>query len=194
VQAVDAALNRGPWSPTAHFSIVPKFPTLYLPLIMRESSIDQYCWIAFEDSFEENGWQYSKAARVSEPVYHGDWAAQVGIPPGMPGGGMTSYASVYRTLTLPPDASQITLQYWAYPVAEGDDADDKTYVSLKTEAGQILELTLAPASNTTRWEMRTHDLSKFASSTLVLNLGVINDGDDDTAALYLDHVQIRACR
>jgi hypothetical protein len=194
VQAVDAASNCGPWSPEAQFFIVPKFPTLYLPLIMHEADSNQHCWITFEDSFEQNGWQYNRGERVSKPVYDGNWAAQVGILPGMPGGGEKTYASVYRTLTLPPDVSHITLQYWAYPVAEGNDADDKAYVSLKTEAGQILEVSLTPMSNTGIWEMRTHDLSKFASSTLVLNLGVINDGDEDTAALYLDDVHIQACR
>ncbi len=197
VRAVDAAGNSGPWTQEAHFNLVRKYSALYLPLLTRnfDSARGERCWTAFADGFESEGiWNYNNAERVQTQVHEGEWAARVGIVPGEPGGGSTSYSAIYRIFSLPPDVGELTLRYAAYSVAENEDPDDKAYVSLKTEAGQTLELAFRAMSDTQTWEIRTQDLNSFASGTLVLYLGVLNDGDEDTAALYLDVVEIVACR
>jgi hypothetical protein len=196
VRAVDAAGNVGPWSPTATFifeEIVTR-TAVYLPLVGRNIlSAPATCELVLESDFETvDAWEYNALAqRVNDVVYAGDWAARVGIPLGEPG--MAAYSSVAHRVTLPANAAAITLDYMAYPVNEASDADDVHYVSLLDAAGTVHTLSTA-TSDARAWEARSLDLTAFAGQEIKLYLGVKNDGDDDTAALYLDEVRVRVCR
>jgi bacillopeptidase F (M6 metalloprotease family) len=43
------------------------------------------------------------------------------------------------------------------------------------------------------WGQREYDLSAFLGQTVTLYVGTRNDGDDDTAAMYVDDVMLDVC-
>ncbi len=196
VRAVDAAGNVGPWSPTATFTFESQVSrtSVYLPLVGRNIlSAPATCEVVLDSGFETaNTWEYNALAqRVNDVVYAGDWAARVGIPLGEPGA--AAYSSIAHRVALPADAAAITLDYMAYPVNEASDADDIHYVSLLDAAGSVHTLSTA-TSDVRTWEACALDLTAFAGQEVKLYLGVKNDGDDDTAALYVDEVRVQVCR
>jgi hypothetical protein len=168
--------------------------TVYLPLVARDVlSAPLTCELALDSGFETvDTWEYNALAqRVNDVVYAGDWAVRVGIPLGEPG--VAAYSSVAHRVTLPSDAAAITLGYMAYPVNEASDADDVHYVSLLDAEGTVHTLSTA-TSDARAWQARSLDLTAFAGQEVKIYLGVKNDGDDDTAALYLDEVRVQVCK
>jgi len=221
VRAVDAAENAGPWTGEAAFAV--EVPSVYLPLVVRahkttppaptptpEPTPDptpdptpeptpEPCEFILDDGFEsETGWTYSatspaRAERVSSTVHAGSWAALAGIPSGEAGGGDTAYASLSRAVVLPADADTITLQFWAYPIAEASDPGDLHYVGLR-DAENTWHGLSTETEDGWAWESRAFDLTAYAGQPITLYFGTKNDGDADTAALYLDDIQIEVCR
>ncbi len=196
VQAQDAAGNIGPWSAEERFGVEQQ--KLYLPLVLRNwqaEPVAPSCWWVLDDGFEApETWIYNqRAVRATEIARSGGWAARVGLVAGETP--VAVYSSISRVLTLPAAATTITLRYWVYPVATGEDAGDKHYLTLRNEAGQIVEQILIPATNTQTWEQRTLDLSHLdlPGTQVTLFLGVINNATAPLAALYIDDVQIEAC-
>ncbi|MBN1487560.1 MAG: N-acetylmuramoyl-L-alanine amidase [Anaerolineae bacterium] len=193
VRAVDGVGLIGPWSSVANFYVIPGMHQVYLPLILRNPGGGE-CWTVLASGFEsEDGWSYNRAIRVDNPVYQGSFAAQVGIPPGVTQDEQESYSSVSHLLALPSNVD-IMLRYYAYAVASGEDADDRAYLSLRDESGPTLDTEFSGVSNAQQWESRSYDLSRFAGNNVILYLGVFNDGDTDTAAMYIDQVVIEACK
>ncbi|MDY0018891.1 MAG: hypothetical protein RBT47_02710, partial [Anaerolineae bacterium] len=201
VQAVDAAGNAGPWAEEACF-FTEGGPAVYMPLALvsytSEPGPEPLCSLILEDGFEDaEGWNYSSAPgsyaeRVAAPVYLGGWAALVGVPSEEGGGGSVTYASISRALALPADSSQITLRFWGYGVSEAGDSGDLHYVGLRDAEAAWHSLS-TQTTDAWDWEEHTFDLTAYAGQTVTLYVGAKNDGDDDTAALYVDAVQVEVC-
>ncbi|MEA3310108.1 MAG: N-acetylmuramoyl-L-alanine amidase, partial [Chloroflexota bacterium] len=185
VRAVDAAGNIGPWTAEAHFTV--ELREVFLPLVLRNyaGATPPACETFLAESFESAGggdWLLNAAKRVTEPVYAGDWAMRVGIPPGETG---SDYSSIRRELTFPANAT-ITLHYHVYPLIENDDSEDYHYVG---PAGG-LEIT---RSDSRSWEERSMDLTAYAGEEITLYFGVFNDGDENVASLTVDEIIIEVC-
>lgn len=196
VQAQDAAGNVGPWSAEERFGIDQQ--KIYLPLVLRNwqaEPVAPSCWWVLDDGFEApETWTYNqRAVRATDIVRSGDWAARMGLVTGETPAAV--YSSISRVIVLPTTATTLTLRYWFYPVATGSDPGDKHYLTLKNEAGQIVEQILTPITNSPAWEERTLDLSHLdlPGNQVTLFLGVINNATAPIAALYIDDVQIEAC-
>jgi bacillopeptidase F (M6 metalloprotease family) len=43
------------------------------------------------------------------------------------------------------------------------------------------------------WVWREYDVSAYLGQTVTLVIGAKNDGDDDTAAMYVDEVALEVC-
>ena len=171
---------------------------IYLPLVLRNypaSEPPPQCETLLEDGFESVGdWGYgTQAERVQDTVHEGLWAARVGIPPGEPGGDTAVYSSIWHTLTLPGDATEITLHYWGYPSAEENDPGDFHYVGLR-DADNVWHSLATDREDSRTWQAYTQELSAFAGQTVTLYFGTKNDGDAAVAALYVDDVVVEACR
>ncbi len=193
VRAVDAANNIGPWSVPMNFTIEVESVALYLPLVLRDYAAAVHgCTLILDSDFESaGGWVYNNlAVRVTDVVHQGAYAARVGIPPGQPG--QAIYSSISQTLTLPADAVSATLRMWAYPVAE-ELTGDYHYVILHNMEGESQVLSTL-TTDSRAWQAREFDLSAYSGQNISLFIGARNDGDDDTAALYLDEVQLEICR
>ena len=96
-----------------------------------------------------------------------------------------------QTVTLPA-GSAATLRLWVYPVNEGNDPDDLHYVWLsgQGEGYEALDLTTTDERD---WVPREYDLSAYLGQTVNLYIGAKNDGDGDTATLYVDDVVLEIC-
>jgi hypothetical protein len=195
VQAFDAAGNHSGWV-TDTFSIPGH--TIWLPLVTRNYEAEPArCADAITNGgFEsDEGWTLHDATYTTTVTHAGARSARVGIAPGRPGGGALHYSSVRQNVTLTP-GSNATLRFWAYPINEGDDPDDTHYVILFDELNgyHTLDTTVSDAQT---WTSREYDLSAYASSLIsqpvTIYIGAKNDGDDDTAAMFVDDVVLEVC-
>ncbi len=188
VQVVDLAGNASPWV-TATFTV--RREKVFLPIVMRG-------FVAgppppppglINGGFEtDEGWTLNRLAVYTTTVARsGARSVRLGIPPGEPG--QFVYSSVSQTFVVPTGTVMLTL--WVYVQSEGD-RDDLFYVSLYDEGGQYRALdTWRPGDVAEgQWVRRQYDLSPYAGQRITLYIGVKNDGDDLTAAMYADDVSV----
>ena len=194
VQVLDAAGNTSNWITTT-FSVSGYH--CWLPLVMRSFRVGVECTDVLDNgTFEsDGGWELNQLATYDRTlVRSGARSGRVGVPPGEPGSDV--FSSVAQTVALPA-ADRATLRLWVYPIGEGDDPGDWHYVGLRDQSGVYHALDHWH-SNARAWEQRQYDLSAYAASpagqTVTLYVGTRNDGDDDTAALYVDDVVLEVCR
>jgi hypothetical protein len=187
VQVVDAAGNRSAW---VNSTFSTSLLHTWLPVVMHNygaqppPSTDVIVNGGFESS---GGWVLNRLAIYDTARVHtGAQSARVGIPPGEPG--IYAYSSVSQTVTLPAGNSA-TLRLWVYSINEGNDTGDLHYVWLEDqwEGYEALDWT---TTNQQTWVLREYDLSGRTGQTVTLFVGVVNDGDNDTAALYIDDVTL----
>ncbi|MBL7064659.1 MAG: fibronectin type III domain-containing protein [Anaerolineae bacterium] len=190
VQVFDAAGNRSEWA-TGTFYV--RRYDLWLSLVMRnaEGGGSTCAGVLVNGGFESGeGWVINRlAAYETSRVHSGARGVRVGIPPGEPGDG--AYSSVAQTVPLPA-GSGATLRLWVYPIGEGDDPGDWHYVGLSDSSGNYHFLD-AWQSDARAWEQREYDLGAYVGQTVTVYIGTRNDGDDDTAALYVDDVALEVC-
>ncbi len=138
----------------------------------------------------DDGWTFGNAVERSTAQAHGGtYAVQMGLLPGEAGGTLL-YSSVYRTVALPAGGT-LRLSLWLYPLAE-EAEDDLQYVIVRDADGASHTLYSA-LEDTRNWTAHTFDLGAYAGQTVTLYVGVKNDGDAETAALYADEITITQC-
>ncbi len=214
VQAVDAAGNEGAWSAARTFAL-SQFHA-YLPVTLRRyapaagtpppsptptplpsptptpTPTPPACTVVLQSDFEagDDGWTFGNAVERSTAQAHGGtYAVQMGLLPGEAGGTLL-YSSVYRTVALPAGGT-LRLSLWLYPLAE-EAEDDLQYVIVRDADGASHTLYSA-LEDTRNWTAHTFDLGAYAGQTVTLYVGVKNDGDAETAALYADEITITQC-
>ena len=189
IRVFDAAGNHSGWV-TDTFSV--RQHDIWLPLVIRDFEPAQTS-VLVNGGFEtDEGWALNQLAVYdAAQVHSGSRSARVGILPEEPGSNV--YSSVAQTFVMPPDADMLTL--WLYPIGEGGDTGDWYYVSLRGESNAYYDELDRWQSDARTWEQRSYDLSahvvSLAGQTVTLYIGAWNDGDDDTAALYVDDVSLR---
>jgi N-acetylmuramoyl-L-alanine amidase len=193
VQVFDAAGNRSGWVTDTFYLSVSHY---WLPLVMRgyEEAPPVCSDVIVNGGFESNGgWVFNRATYNTNAsyVHLGARSAQVGILPGEPGGGTTLYSSVRQQVAVTPGSSA-TLRLWVYPISENNDPGDLHYVWL-SEQGEGYEPLDWTTSDARAWEQRAYDVSAYLGQTVTIYIGAKNDGDDDTAALYVDDVALEVC-
>jgi len=109
----------------------------------------------------------------------------------MTGGDQTIYSSVMQVVTL-TEGSSATLSLWVYPIGEGGDTGDYHYIGVLDSEGVYHALDHW-RSDAQAWELRQYDLSAYVGQTVTIYIGTVNDGDDDTSALYVDDVALEVC-
>lgn len=191
VRVEDAAGNASPWTPREAFT-VSRLHT-WLPLVLRGlgGGPPPCTNVIVNGGFESDaGWTLNKLAIYqTDQVRSGARSARVGIPPGEPG--VYIYSSINQTVELPAGRSG-ALRLWVYPVSENNDPDDLHYVWLEDQWGgsHALELT---TSDSREWTPGEYDLTDYLGQTVTIWIGAKNDGDDDTAAVYVDDVELAVC-
>ncbi|MFQ6100273.1 MAG: fibronectin type III domain-containing protein [Anaerolineae bacterium] len=190
VQVFDAAGNQSGWVTDA-FHIGRHDCWLPLVLLNSDGTGSACAGVLTNGGFEsDGGWVLNRlAAYDTVNVYYGARSVRVGIPPGESGD--DAYSSVAQAVAL-PGGSDATLRLWVYPIGEGDDVGDWHYVGLRDQSGVYHALDHWQ-SDARAWEQRQYDLSAYLGQTVTLYVGTRNDGDDDTAAMYVDDVVLEVC-
>ncbi|HEX8681172.1 MAG TPA: N-acetylmuramoyl-L-alanine amidase [Ardenticatenaceae bacterium] len=114
-----------------------------------------------------------------------------------------SYSSAWLPLTIPSDAARATLTLKYLPEAgdlsEGNsEGGDHQYIQVRDSS----EPTSAPLAqvlpyglqNATQWQTLTYDLSTYRGRSIYLYVGAFNNGTGSSTRLYVDDVQVTACR
>ena len=168
---------------------------VWLPLVMRTSGEQPgLCTdVIINGGFEsDGGWALNQLAIYNtDEVHSGARSARVGILPDGLGGGDSINSSVMQVVTLTV-GSNATLWLWVYPIGEGGDLGDYHYVGLRDQS-DVYHALEHWRSDTQTWEQQQHDLSAYAGQVVRLYIGTRNDGDDDTAALYVDDITLEVC-
>jgi hypothetical protein len=145
--------------------------------------------------FETNeGWTIldtvHDAAYTDSVARSGMWSMQLGIEDAA--GNLFSFSSVEQRVTIPGDASAARLSFW-YRALPGDTGKDYGYVLARDASGGWRILSVIRQA-TADWAHLELDLLPFAGQTIVLRLGVRNDGRGAAMAIYLDDVSLRVCQ
>jgi N-acetylmuramoyl-L-alanine amidase len=193
VQVIDAAGNASGWTP-GDFYVSRHY--VWLPLVMREEPEPPgpACTdVIVNGDFEsDEGWVLNRLAVYTTTQAHaGARSARVGIPPGEAGGGQTIFSSVMQVVTL-TEGSSATLSLWVYPIGEGGDTGDYHYIGVLDSEGVYHGLDHWQ-SDARDWELHQYDLSTYVDQRVTIYVGTVNDGDDDTATLYVDDVAVEIC-
>ncbi len=206
VQAVDAAGNAGAWSESRTMTLIQYHA--YLPLTLKgmervpapspspmptPTPTPDPCTTWLDSDFEDDGdgWYFGNAVeRSTAQVHEGRYAVIAGLLPGVSGGGTTLYSSIYRSLTLPRGGT-IRLELWLYPIAE-ESGGDLQYIILK-DANGLSHTLFSGLGNAQQWEAMSFDLSTYGGQSVMLYIGVKNDGDNATSAIYIDDITVSQC-
>ena len=188
VQVFDGAGNHSEWV-TDTFCVEQH--QVYLPLVARNFSPEgggggECADVIVNGGFEnQDGWMLNHAAYDTAQAHAGTHSARVGVV--WPG--QISYSSVAQTVEL-PEGSAATLRLWTYP--SGSDPDDMHYLVLYDQWGQRHSLDFDPG-DAPPWQEHVYDLSAYLGQTVTIYIGTRNDGEGDTATMYVDDVSLEVC-
>ena len=125
-----------------------------------------------------------------------------------------SYSSAYQTVTLPKDATQITLRFWLFPQTEEDESiplhlpkdplsireedaattSDWQFVFLYNKVGQELERLLYRRQDSDVWVYHSFDLTRYADEeTIRVYFDTYNNGWGGVTSMHIDDVSFEVC-
>lgn len=102
---------------------------------------------------------------------------------------------IEQTLTLPGDATAITLRFWwSMETDEVGGPFDTLTVTLRDAAGALLATLLAAdsAGQADRWDETEADLTAYRGQTVTLRFYAVTDGTNPTS-FFIDDAGILAC-
>jgi len=163
--------------------------------------------------FEENGgWRGFHSVYTPAEANSGERAARLGLlPPSIKSSAdddldvntyrrvrtrHSRHSSLYQTLTLPKNASSITLTFSYWPGTDDTGRDSQRVYLLKPYRYTRIKKLMFVLENDRQWKQASFDLSRYAGRKVVLYFSVYNNS---TAAkgrtwMYVDDVSIRICR
>ena len=129
------------------------------------------------------------AAYTAAQVHSGSRAARLGIEDASHN--VYSFSSVQQVVTIPVGATGARLSFWY--LANAGDPGDYGYI-LFQDAGQVWRILNMIRQPPPGWQRVEVDVSPYAGQTVLLRLGVRNDGQGAAMAIYLDDVSLQACQ
>jgi hypothetical protein len=145
------------------------------------------------DAEAGSGWSLSsdRASYATEMSYHAQHSLRLGLAAGS-NHPIDSFAA--QTVTIPISATFAQLNLRLYPVSSDTNfapAGDVQYVTITPSGtGTISSTLLWMLSNAQMWQPYSFDLTRFAGQTIVLRLGVLNDGQGGQTAMYVDNASL----
>ncbi|MFN8455120.1 MAG: hypothetical protein U0401_10720 [Anaerolineae bacterium] len=103
-----------------------------------------------------------------------------------------SFSSVWQKVTIPAEATQVTLKVNIYPVSQDvPGSGDVQTIMLLNDNFRVIKTLSKELSNSRTWEARSYDLSDLKGRTIYLYFSVVNLGKTGKpTALYLDDVSL----
>jgi hypothetical protein len=107
-----------------------------------------------------------------------------------------SFSSVWQRVTLPAEASQVTLQVNLYPVSqEAPGSRDVQNIMILNNNFRVIRTLSKELSNSLSWEARSYDLSDLRGQTIYVYFSVVNLGQTGKlTAMYVDDVSLTFSR
>jgi hypothetical protein len=144
---------------------------------------------------ERRGWvlpvtTFSARYRLQQPIYAGAASLQLGIPE--MNRNRFSYSTAYQWITLPVNASKITLRAQVWRGGPGPSERDMHYLWVTTVRDRDY-VVFQSRVNPRAWEEVTYDLTPLKGQRVRLLFGVYNNGLRGKSEMYVDEVSIRAC-
>jgi hypothetical protein len=141
----------------------------------------------------DEGWEIlhtpRPAAYTTYQVHSGSRTARLGIEDASLN--VYSFSSVQQVVTIPAEATGARLSFWY--LAQKGESTDYGYIVLQ-EAGQVWRTLSIIRQPPPGWQRVEVDVSPYAGQTVLLRLGVRNDGQGGAMAVYLDDVSLQACQ
>jgi hypothetical protein len=106
-----------------------------------------------------------------------------------------SYSTVYQTLSVPPEASRVTLTYWYQPGSLATGGDFQRVMLLQPGSYAVLKTLMKTLSNAGEWQQSRFDLSGYRGQSVVIYFEVYNDdvSSGPRTWMFVDDVSIQAC-
>jgi len=178
------------------------------------------CYEALRNTgFEtDEAWQWGNTphpgAYTTAMAFSGARAARLGIEPWS--ANIESFSSVRQTLTLPRDATSVTLKFWwwrrteeavlAHSILRPTGALHPEWLAASRPAPDVHEVVLLNPltyetlrtlwqgrANDRTWVQMTFDLTEWRGRQVVLYFNATNDGLGGRTWLYLDDVTVQVC-
>ena len=137
-----------------------------------------------------SGWELIGNANLARNViFDGQQALRLGLDNAA---NMAIDSAAIQTVTIPISATLAQLNLRAYPVtSETQPTGDVQYATITvSDTVPISQTLLWTLSNAQAWQRYSFDLTPFAGETIVLRLGVLNDGSGGQTALYVDNASL----
>jgi photosystem II stability/assembly factor-like uncharacterized protein len=156
--------------------------------------------ILVEGDFEAgSGWQLTSDAdgQAENVIFSGRRALRLGLDSGS---NAAIDSEAVQTLTIPISVTLAQLNLRLYPVSgepittaqnQATTTGDAEYIAVTLSNTEVLSHTLLRMlSNAQAWQRYSFDLTPYAGETIVLRLGVVNDGVGGQTALYVDNASL----
>jgi len=200
VRAFDAAGNLSNWSGTGVFNTTSL--KSFLPVVLKNyqaAVLPPMCYEAIVNGGFESGdftsWtqpsQNPPGAIVTDTVFSGSFAAQIGAATISDAITTTSYSSIMQNLTIPANAITATLSFARFRWS-GDTSGDKQYAAV-LRTGQPVDYLFSEGAADPGWNMVSFDLKSYAGQTINLLFSVMNNGANGSTGMALDNVQTQIC-
>jgi photosystem II stability/assembly factor-like uncharacterized protein len=147
--------------------------------------------ILIDGDFEAgSGWELvGNASLAQNVVFNGQQALHLGLDNAA---NTAIDSAAVQTITIPVSATLAQLNLRAYPVtSETQSNGDAQYATITLSDTVTISHTLFwTLSNAQTWQRYSFDLTPYAGKTIVLCLGVLNDGSGGQTALYVDDASL----
>lgn len=161
-------------------------PTTQPPLTSGDNLI-------VNSSFEsDEGWTLGdtpvRGSLSDEQSLSGNQALKLGITDGRD---IFSFTSAWQQITIPAEATQVTLTANIYPISQESLGSDAQNILVLNQNFRVIRTLDRFLSNSQNWETRTYDLSEFSGQTIYVYFGVFNRGRTGLpTAMYIDDVSL----
>jgi serine protease len=121
-------------------------------------------------------------------VHSGNRSARLGATSGP---ARFSFSSVWQRVTIPPEAGQVNLNAFVYPVSQNATSCNNQTIAVLNEHFRVAKFLTQEPSNSQTWEARSYDLTEFRGRTIYVYFSVLNRGcRNDLSAMYVDDVSL----
>jgi hypothetical protein len=140
----------------------------------------------------DEGWVFGdtpiRGGYDTEVVLSGNRSARVGT---IVGPDLYSFTSAWQRVTIPADASQVTLTANIYPASQDVPGTDTQNILILNSYFRAIRTLSRELSNSQAWEPRSYDLSDLRGQTIYVYFGVFNRGGSGRpTAMYVDDVSL----
>jgi serine protease len=153
--------------------------------------------LLFNGDFETNeGWTFGdtpvRGDYDTSVVLSGGRSARLGITSGPD---RYSFTSVWQKVTIPPDATQVTLTANIFPISRDIPSGDAQNIMILNQSFRVITTLSRSLSDSQTWETKTYDLSHLKGQTIFVYFGVFNQGfGGRPTAMYVDKVSLTWAR